>query len=148
MNRPGHIGLALLFLSPFITKFELNNVLIAVALTVSPDIDLLLRIEHRKYTHNITFAILISIIVFMFLKNFWLSFLVFLSILIHILSDLLTIQKFAPLYPFSKKKYALKLFKSNNTAINTAVILLGIASFAYFSNLDFSELFRYLAKLI
>lgn len=148
MNRPGHIGLALLFLSPFIAKFELNNVLIAVALTVSPDIDLLLRIEHRKYTHNVTFAILISILVFMFLKNFWLSFLVFLSILIHILSDLLTIQKFAPLYPFSKKKYALKLFKSNNTAINTAVILLGMASFAYFSNLDFSELFRYLAKLI
>ncbi|MEM0215912.1 MAG: metal-dependent hydrolase [Archaeoglobaceae archaeon] len=148
MNRPGHIGLALLILSPLLAKFDLNSILIAVALTISPDIDLLLRLEHRKYTHNITFASLVAIGVFMFSRNFWLAFLVLLSIIAHIIADLLTVQKFAPLYPFSKKKYALKLFKSNNTAINTAALLLGIASFAYFSNLDFSALLRDLTKLI
>lgn len=148
MNRPGHIGLALLILSPLLAKFDLNSILIAVALTISPDIDLLLRLEHRKYTHNITFASLVAILVFVFSRNFWLAFLVLLSIFAHITADLLTMQKFAPLYPFSKKKYALKLFKSNNTAINTAVLLLGIASFAYFSNLDFSSLLKDLTKLI
>lgn len=148
MNRPGHIGLALLLFSPLLTNFDLNFVLIAVALTIAPDIDLILRIEHRKYTHNITFASIVAILVFMVTKSSWLAFLVLLSIFAHIVADLLTVQKFAPLYPFSKKKYALKLFKSNNTAVNTAVLLLGIASFAYFSNLDFSELLKDLTKLI
>lgn len=148
MNRFGHIGFALLVLSPFIGKFDLNSILIAVALTVSPDIDLLFKIEHRKYTHNITFGFLIGLLVFMLSKSFWLAFLVLISIFAHILVDLLTIQKFAPLYPFSKKKYALKLFKSKNTAINTAVLLLGLASFAYFSNAGLQDLLSRLAKLI
>lgn len=148
MNRPGHIGFALFLFSPLIGKFELSYVLLAVALTVAPDIDLLLRIEHRKYTHNVTFAFLVAILVFILLKSFWLSLLVLLSIFAHLIADLMTLQKFAPLYPFSKKKYALKLFRSDNAAVNTAVLLLGITSFAYFSNLDFSELFSKVAKLI
>lgn len=148
MNRFGHIGFALLVLSPLIDKFDLGYILIAVASTLFPDIDLRLKIGHRKYTHNITFGFLVGILVFMLSKSSWLAFLVLMSIFAHILADLLTIQKFAPLYPFSKKKYALKLFKSNNTAINTAVLLLGLASFAYFSNIDLPEILIKLAKLI
>ncbi len=148
MNRLGHIGLALLVFSPLVGKFDLSTIFFAVALTLAPDIDLVLRLEHRKYTHNITFALLIGILAFMFSKNLFLAFLALTSVLVHVIADLLTIQKFAPLYPFSKKKYALKLFKSNNTAINTAVLLLGLASFAYFSDLSLSDLLSRLAKLI
>lgn len=134
MNRLGHFGFSLLVLSPLLQIFSLSYVLFAVALAMLPDIDLVLRIEHRKYTHNVAFASSMAILFYALFASSLLAILAFLSVLLHILADLMTKQKFAPLYPFSKKKFALKLFRSDNKPINYTVFLLGLVSFAHFSS--------------
>lgn len=145
MNRIGHIGVSLLVFSPLVLKFDISVMLFVIFLTIAPDVDLLFKVEHRKYTHNITFAFFISTLVFFTLKSTILSLLVFLSILLHIAVDLLTVKKFAPFYPFSKKKYAFGLFKSNNKVINYSSFLIGLFLFVYLSKiLSFEEI----AKLV
>ncbi|MEM0266854.1 MAG: metal-dependent hydrolase, partial [Archaeoglobaceae archaeon] len=138
MNRLGHLGFSLLLLSPLLKFFPISYVLFAIALAMLPDIDLVLRVEHRKYTHNVTFALLIAVLSYVLLASFLLSILAFLSVLLHVIADLMTKQKFAPLYPFSRKKYALKLFRSDNKSVNYIVFLLGLISFMHFSNVEVS----------
>ncbi|MEM4292333.1 MAG: metal-dependent hydrolase [Archaeoglobaceae archaeon] len=145
MNRLGHLGFSLLLLSPLLKFFPISYVLFAIALAMLPDIDLVLRVEHRKYTHNVTFALLIAVLSYVLLASFLLSILAFLSVLLHVIADLMTKQKFAPLYPFSKKKYALKLFRSDNKSVNYIVFLLGLISFMHFSNVEVSlDLVRFI----
>ncbi|MEM5823903.1 MAG: metal-dependent hydrolase [Archaeoglobaceae archaeon] len=145
MNRLGHLGFSLLLLSPLLKFFPISYVLFAIALAMLPDIDLVLRVEHRKYTHNVTFALLIAVLSYVLLASFLLSILAFLSVLLHVIADLMTKQKFAPLYPFSQKKYALKLFRSDNKSVNHIVFLLGLISFMHFSNVEVSlDLVRFI----
>lgn len=144
MNRIGHIGVTLLAFSPLIWRFDVSAMLFVIFLTIAPDVDLLFKVEHRKYTHNITFAFLVSMLVFFTLKSTILSLLVFLSVMLHIAVDLLTVKKFAPFYPFSQKRYAFGLFKSNNTAINYFSFIIGLFLFLYFSKISVGEI----AKLI
>ncbi|MEM0022745.1 MAG: metal-dependent hydrolase [Archaeoglobaceae archaeon] len=145
MNRLGHLGFSLLLLSPLLKFFPISYVLFAIALAMLPDIDLVLRVEHRKYTHNVTFALLIAVLSYVLLASFLLSILAFLSVLLHVIADLMTKQKFAPLYPFSRKKYALKLFRSDNKSVNYIVFLLGLISFMHFSNVEVSlDLVRFI----
>lgn len=134
MNRIGHFGFSLLFISPLFRVLPYSDVFIAIALTMLPDVDLVLRIEHRKYTHNITFASIVAILFYAIFKSPLLCLLTFSSVLLHIAADLMTKQKFAPLYPIYKKKFALKLFNSNNKPVNYTFFLLGLLSFSHFSN--------------
>ncbi|MEM1593294.1 MAG: metal-dependent hydrolase [Archaeoglobaceae archaeon] len=145
MNRLGHLGFSLLLLSPLLKFFPISYVLFAIALAMLPDIDLVLRVKHRKYTHNVTFALLIAVLSYVLLASFLLSILAFLSVLLHVIADLMTKQKFAPLYPFSQKKFALKLFRSDNKSVNYIVFLLGLISFMHFSNVEVSlDLIRFI----
>ncbi|MFN3383882.1 MAG: metal-dependent hydrolase [Archaeoglobaceae archaeon] len=134
MNRLGHLGFSLLFLSPLLNFTPFSDFLVVITAAMLPDIDLVLRIEHRKYTHNIAFASIVAILFHVLLAAPMLSILVFLSVLLHVFADLMTKQKFAPLYPFSKKKFAFKLFRSDNKPVNYTFFLLGLISFAHFSN--------------
>ncbi|MEM0202988.1 MAG: metal-dependent hydrolase [Archaeoglobaceae archaeon] len=145
MNRLGHLGFSLLVFSPLLKFFPISYVLFVIALAMLPDIDLVLRVEHRKYTHNVTFAFLTAVLSYVLLASFLLATLAFLSVSLHILSDLMTKQKFAPLYPFSQKKFALKLFRSDNKPVNYVVFFLGLLSFVHFSNVEVSfDLVRFI----
>lgn len=133
MNRLGHLGFSLLIFSPLLKILPAPYVLFAVAIAMLPDVDLVLKIGHRKYTHNVTFAALIAILFYSLLSSLLLAVLAFFGVFSHILADLMTKKKFAPLYPLSKKKIALKLFRSDNKPINYAFFLLGLISFVQFS---------------
>ncbi|MEM4472406.1 MAG: metal-dependent hydrolase [Archaeoglobaceae archaeon] len=135
MNRFGHLGFSLLIFSPLLSLFSFTEISIAVIFSLLPDIDLILKVEHRRYTHNITFALIMALIFFLFLNDILVSAFIFAGIFSHILADLFTKKKFAPFYPLSNKKFALGLFRSDNLAVNYSLLFLGLFSFAYFSNI-------------
>jgi inner membrane protein len=132
MNRIGHLGFSLFLFSPFLVLFPAKDVVSAVVFSLLPDIDLILKIKHRIYTHNFAFAFALFFTFFILLGDIKMSFFIFLGIISHILADLLTKTPFAPFYPISGKKFALKLFRSDNKIVNYSLILLGTISFAYF----------------
>jgi len=138
MNRLGHIGFTFLVLSPFISKLGIHFILFAAIFAVLPDIDILLRMKHREYTHNITFAVLVTIVAFFFFRAMrveeLLALSAFAAVLIHIFADSFTMQKFPPFFPFSKKRVAFRVFKSNNPLINASSFILGFLSFVYFAS--------------
>ena len=147
MNRPGHLGFALLILSPLMQFTGLEFVIVTAFFSLTPDVDLILNIRHRAYTHNITFGAilaLISALMVLFVlevptKSFEYAIAAFTGVAIHITADLFTIQKFAPLYPFSGKKVALKLFRSNSVPVNTTLFMLGVFSFIFFLTRFYSK---------
>ena len=131
MNRLGHLGLTLLVFSPLSKVLGVDFVITASLLGLLPDIDLAVRLRHREYTHNFTFAALMALLVSRI--NAKLALATFASISLHVLADLLTMQKFPPLYPFSRKRYALKLFRSNDPTLNFTLFILGIFAFIRFA---------------
>ncbi len=137
MNRAGHVGAVLLTLSPFINKLGVQFVVFAAFFTVLPDIDIVLRVKHREYTHNITFGVLLTLTAFFLFRYAgipeFLSLSVFVAVIIHIIVDAFTVQKFPPFYPFSKRRVAFKLFRSDNPAINAGSFILGSLAFVYFA---------------
>jgi inner membrane protein len=138
MNRLGHIGFTLLVLSPFMSRLGIHFVLFAAAFAILPDIDILLRVKHREYTHNITFAVVATIAAFFLFRmarvKEILALSAFVAVVIHIVADSFTMQKFPPFFPFSKKRVAFRVFKSNNPVINASSFILGSLSFVYFAS--------------
>ena len=139
MNRPGHVGLSLLILSPFMKVLGVGFVAVATVFTLSPDVDLVLKIKHRAYTHNITFAVFMALLAAAFTAFFGrhsnvfaVALAAFTGVVVHVIADLMTIQRFPPLYPFSRKKVAFKLFRSDNAAINSSVFVAGVFAFLFF----------------
>ena len=136
MNRPGHVGATLLILSPFIPRLGVEIVALAAIFSMLPDVDLVLKVKHREYTHNFTFAAIMTVL-FFFLFRYWdipemLALSVFAAVSIHIAVDACTMQKFPPLFPFSRKRVALRLFRSDNSVVNAGVFILGSIAFVYF----------------
>ncbi len=132
MNRFGHVGFTMLTLSPLTRYVGVDFVILATVFSLLPDIDILLRLRHREYTHNLTFAALSAFVAFV-VSGVRLALAALAGITTHILADLLTMQKFAPLYPFSRRRVALKLFRSDNSVVNTMSFILGFLSFMYFT---------------
>ncbi len=136
MNRFGHIGSTLILLSPFVKELGAKFLIVATFFSLTPDIDLALHLKHRYYTHNISFAVLMSAISYLiFTKiglNPLLSLAAFVGVCIHILVDMLTMYKFPPLYPFYRKKVGFKLFKSSDRFINNITFVIGVLFAAYF----------------
>lgn len=137
MNRPGHVGATLLILSPFIPKLGVEFVALAAVFSMLPDVDLVLKIRHREYTHNFTFAA-IATLLFFFLFRYAgipeiLALTVFAAVSIHIAVDALTMQKFPPFFPFSRKRVAFKVFRSDNSAVNAGAFILGSIAFVYYA---------------
>jgi membrane-bound metal-dependent hydrolase YbcI (DUF457 family) len=143
MNMKGHIGLNLIIMSllgyllNIKSYYFIQLLILSTALATLPDIDLRLEIPHRKYTHNIGFALVTSIAVgyvtMRFLGDFIIGFAVILiAMTSHILGDLMTYQAFAPLAPFVNRKMSLKLFRSSNRIINDSILFLGIIIFSLY----------------
>jgi inner membrane protein len=147
MNRPGHLGFALLILSPLMKFTDVNFVVITTLFSLTPDVDMILKIRHRAYTHNVTFGALLALasaLITVFVlkaptKGFEYALAAFTGVAIHIIADLLTIQKFAPLYPFSNKKMSLRLLRSNNAVVNASLFVLGVFSFIFFLTRCFAQ---------
>ncbi len=75
-----------------------------------PDIDIKLHIKHRTITHSILMLVITTLIISKL--NLLIAFSWGLNYLSHLLLDSLTVMGVPFLYPFSKKKYGLKLFKT------------------------------------
>jgi len=136
----GHVGLTLLTLSLLAYLFDFEGlryvimIIIASALSSLPDIDIRLEIPHRKYTHNIIFALIISLgsgyLTFKLFNDFSLGFTpMFAAFTMHIIGDLMTYRPFKPLAPFQRRATAFKLFRSSNPIINNGLLILGIIAF-------------------
>jgi len=136
----GHAGLNLLLTSLTALALGLSGwlvnavIIFSTILSTLPDIDLKLELPHRKYTHNVLFALLAgsaagivtSVLGFGFEIGFY-SLCV--GVLTHILGDLLTYRAFAPLYPLIRRKLSLKLFHSSDKYVNSVFLLLGSAAY-------------------
>ena len=117
-------------------------IILSTILSTLPDIDLKLELPHRKYTHNVLFALLAgsaagivtSVLGFRFELGFYS---VCVGVMTHILGDLLTYRSFAPLYPLVRRRFSLKLFHSSDKYVNSVFLLLGGAAY-----------FVYLVKLV
>ncbi|MHC1627230.1 MAG: metal-dependent hydrolase [Candidatus Nezhaarchaeales archaeon] len=143
MNRAGHVGftLTVVGLALYVLDFTSLNYLLLIMLSaffsVLPDIDLRLEVKHRKYTHNIFIALVISILIGLLTQHmnlgFTLGFIACLSgFLCHIAGDLLTYMSFPPLWPIMKKEVSLKLFSSNNKIINDLLMVLGVTILVFY----------------
>lgn len=137
LNLKGHIGFTITFLSlmflalGFKDPYYVKIIILSAAFSSLPDIDLRLGLPHRKYTHNILFIAITSLplgyLTSILLNDFNLGFYsALLSGISHLLCDLITYMEFAPLYPFSNKNIALRLFRSSNEFINNVFIVSGM----------------------
>ncbi len=109
-------------------------IILSTILSTLPDIDLKLELPHRKYTHNVLFALLAGsaagIVTSVLGLSFELGFYsVCVGVLTHILGDLLTYRSFAPLYPLVRRRFSLKLFHSSDRHVNSVFLLLGGAAY-------------------
>lgn len=112
-------------------------ILLSSALSVLPDIDLRLEMKHRRYTHNLLAAVLVSMFVGFLTDHvrlgFWIGFMAcLLGFLCHIVGDLLTYLSFPPLWPIVKREVSLKLFKSDDKAVNSLFMFMGALSLLLF----------------
>ncbi len=139
MHREGHIGLTLTFFSVLLylmdswSNRDLLLVLIAVGFSTIPDVDLKFG-KHRRFTHTLTFAFLSGLfagfITYELSWGFDLGFNgAFSGVVSHIIGDLMTYRAFAPLYPLSNRRFALRLFKSSNKFVNIGFLIAGIVLF-------------------
>ncbi len=139
MHREGHVGFSLLVLSAImylLHKWNLLIAIIALGFSTFPDVDLKLGIAHRKWTHNVFFALASGLAFGWITEKVGLGFGVgfwgaFGGVILHILGDLMTYRSFAPLYPLSKRKTSLKLFRSDNVLINWGMLIAGISIFVF-----------------
>ncbi|QLG47774.1 metal-dependent hydrolase [Natrinema halophilum] len=151
MYQEGHSGFNALLYAPFLPlvssywSFELAllGALLAVGVANLPDLDQPLpRISHRGPTHTVWFAILVgsvagfgtAIVVPSIPQAFQFGFAVGTGgILAHLAGDAVTPMGITPFAPVWRGHVTLDWFKSKNSRINRAVLLVG--SIALFSSL-------------
>ncbi len=109
-------------------------IILSTIFSTLPDTDLKLELPHRKYTHNVLFALLAGSAAGIVTSVLGLSFelglySVCVGVLTHILGDLLTYRSFAPLYPLVRRRFSLKLFHSSDRYVNSVFLLLGGATY-------------------
>lgn len=143
VNREGHVGLTLAVTSLMLQAIDVELqkgvllILLLSFLSVLPNIDLRLKIKHRKYTHNVFVAIPASTLLGLLTNHVGLGLLIgftvcLLGFLCHILGDLLTYSSFPPLWPAVKREVSLKLFKSSDKVVNSFFMFVGLLSFLLF----------------
>ena len=78
----------------------------------APDFDIKLGIKHRTITHSFLMLGITTFIISILDPT--IGFAWFLNYLSHLLADSLTVMGVPFLYPFKKKRYGLKIFKTGN----------------------------------
>lgn len=136
MLKEGHLGLSLAVVFLFYTAFDIKGVeaLIAAALVAGlstlPDLDLGLMLRHRGATHSLLAGLLVGLATGLALIHYFSfpsGFLIgFSGVALHLIGDALTYSPLSPLWPLSRKKLSLKLFRSNNKGVSRAFLALGM----------------------
>lgn len=148
MYKTGHIGVSLLISAPvgyaLAAAGEPTLALLAGAvmvwLSMLPDVDHRLPLDHRGSTHTLLFAVVVGLAfawigaaaadVVAFATRFdpaALGFLIgFLTVLAHLLADLLTPMGVGLFWPASNRRYSLGLTPAKNPIWNYALFALGI----------------------
>lgn len=143
MHSKGHFGLALGVMSIMVMPFGFGNdyliyliILLSAGLSSLPDIDLKLEIAHRKFTHNILFALFIGLllgIMFGYASGLWYGLVGFvggfMGVMLHLLGDVMTHMEFKPLYPLSNRKVAWHWFLAKSKPANDGFFIFGIIAF-------------------
>ena len=151
MYSKGHAGLTLVIMSLLMLPFPYGThalALIVLTATFSalPDVDLKwqrkgIPIQHRGPTHSILFALIAGLLfgaAFLYLNKdlIWgaMGFVSgFMAVLSHMVGDLFTHHEFAPLWPFSKKRYAYHITTAGNKVANEGLATLGGAAFMLYN---------------
>lgn len=108
MLKRTHVITGVAITMPFI----IYNPIAVVGLVGSyaPDFDIKLGIKHRTITHS--FLMLATTTFLISFLSSYVAFVWCMNYLLHLLTDSLTVSGVPFLYPFSKKTYGLKIFKS------------------------------------
>ena len=109
-------------LASFLTKDA--NFLFATGLFgILSDIDILLRIKHRGFTHSLLFLFLIIYLVYLLDKSIVIF--AFIGLASHIFLDSLTKSGVQLLYP-AKKRFRILTFRYDSIVLNALMILLSL----------------------
>ncbi|MCX8204199.1 MAG: metal-dependent hydrolase [Candidatus Nezhaarchaeota archaeon] len=136
MLKKGHLGLSLAVVFSFYVAFNVRGseaLLVAAfiaGLSTLPDLDLNLMLRHRGATHSLLTGLLVGLVtgaILMHYLDFFTGFLIgFGGVLLHLVGDALTYSPLRPLWPFSRRKFSLRLFRSNSEAVNNTALTLGV----------------------
>ncbi|AFZ71649.1 inner membrane protein [Natronobacterium gregoryi] len=151
MYQAGHYGAALLVYAPLGTAVALFGgdgvalvgAFVCVSLSTVPDLDHRLPlVAHRGPTHTVAFALLVGVtmaalaavlvepgsplagtalVTFAFVVGT-------LSIVSHLLADVLTPMGIRPFWPISSRHYSLEVTRAANPVANYALLALGVGS--------------------
>lgn len=110
MTKNTHVKVCLACVAPLVSINNFTLIFLSVAAATLPDYDLKLKIKHRTITHCILFYIVIGALLYR--VNFETFIFFSIGYLSHLLLDSLTKHGIPLFYPFSKKTYGLKLFKT------------------------------------
>lgn len=151
MYRHGHTGVGLLLYAPVayaalsVGQFELAvaGFVAMVWLAMLPDLDMRVPgLTHRGSTHTLAFAVLVALacgaggwVLGVELTGFgprtlgvFGALVGLLSVLAHLLADLLTPVGIAPFWPLSSRRYSLSLVYASNAPANYLLLALGVGA--------------------
>lgn len=124
MTKKTHISLGLAFTLPLLTSNTVSAFgVLGLIGSVAPDWDFKLHIPHRTFTHCLLILFLSTYLIFQF--NIDIAITWFINIFVHLFMDSLTRRGIPLFYPFIKKRYGLKLFKTGG-AFDFMFFLMGI----------------------
>ncbi|MEM4700452.1 MAG: metal-dependent hydrolase [Candidatus Nezhaarchaeales archaeon] len=136
MLKEGHLGLSLAVIFSLYITLDIRGAealmaaALATGLSILPDLDLDLMLRHRGATHSLLTGLLAGLATGLALTQYFAfpsGFLIgFSGVALHLIGDLLTHSPFSPLWPFSRRRLSLKLFRSNNKWANRALLALGV----------------------
>lgn len=138
MHSEGHVGFSLSVLSLFMVTFgwiDIGSITMCFFIAVFsllPDIDLRLRplVTHRGVTHTLLAGIIFGIILAVITSYAGYGWSIGLAAgfggtVLHLVGDTFNYTKIKPLWPFSHREVALRLFKSSNWVANKGFATLG-----------------------
>lgn len=102
---------------------------LVAGLSVLPDLDLDIMLRHRGATHSLLAGLLVGLATGLLFANYFgfpSAFLIgFGGVALHLAGDVLTSSPLSPLWPFSKRKVALRAFRSDSRGVNRALLIMG-----------------------
>ena len=118
----------------------MSNILITgilmVALSSIPDIDIAWELKHRGVTHTFLAGSIFGVFFAVIMGYFYGAWGLVMGFIAgfggttsHLLGDVFSYHPLTPLYPFSNRKVAFRLFKASNRIVNSTIFLIGVVAF-------------------